>query len=89
MLRVTLQRIVTETDVTAVDDLPALLRALAALGQIEPGFVLDGLQESLPEVDRALPESVFRNDEPRGLRTTISQIVRLGDVIRDRLSQLP
>ena len=89
VLRVTLQRIVSETDVTAIDDLPALLRALAALGQIEPGFVLDGLQTSLPEVDRAIPESVFSDEEPRGLRTTVSQIVRLGDVIRDRLSTLP
>jgi uncharacterized alpha-E superfamily protein len=89
VLRVTLQRIVSETDVAAIDDLPALLRALAALGQIEPGFVLDGLQNSLPEVDRAIPESVFSDEEPRGLRTTISQIVRLGDAIRDRLSTLP
>lgn len=89
VLRVTLDRIVTETDVDAIVDLPALLRALATLGQIEPGFALKGLQQLLPDVDRAIPESVFSSDDPRGLRSTIGQIVRLGDVIRDRLSRLP
>jgi uncharacterized alpha-E superfamily protein len=67
-------------------EIPVLLRLLAEQGQVEPALVVDGLQQSLPDIETLLPESVFNEQEPRSLRGTIVKIVELASVVRDRLS---
>jgi uncharacterized circularly permuted ATP-grasp superfamily protein/uncharacterized alpha-E superfamily protein len=63
-----------------------LLRALAALGQVEPGLAVDGLDAGLPSLEVSLPLALFNTQEPRSLRSTVREMVRLADSVRDRLS---
>ena len=67
-------------------EIPVLLRLLAEQGQVEPALVVEGLRQSLPDIETLLPESVFNELEPRSLRATIVKMIRLASVVRDRLS---
>jgi uncharacterized alpha-E superfamily protein len=86
LLRSVLNRLTSEVDIDALRELPALLRALAEQGQIEPGFVVEGLQQHLPAIEQALPEAVFNPQESRSLRAVINEMLRLASIVRDRLS---
>ncbi len=67
-------------------EIPVMLRLLAEQGQVEPALVVDGLKQSLPDIETLLPESVFNELEPRSLRATIVKMIQLASVVRDRLS---
>jgi uncharacterized alpha-E superfamily protein len=84
LLRCVLSRIASES--AESPELPTLFRALAAMGQLEPGFVLDGLKQPLPNIERALPEAVFDRQEQRSLRATVDQMTHLASAVRDRIS---
>jgi uncharacterized alpha-E superfamily protein len=86
LLRSVFSRLTSELDADAMPELPLLLRTLAAEGQLEPGFVIDGTREHLPNIEHVLPEEVFNVNEPRSLRSTIDEIVRLASIVRDRIS---
>ncbi|MEM9659688.1 MAG: circularly permuted type 2 ATP-grasp protein, partial [Planctomycetota bacterium] len=85
LLRTVLWRLASdeENDPT---ELTALLRLLAEQGQVEPAFIVEGMQQSLPQIEVALPAAVFNEQEPTSLRSTVNQIVHLSTVVRDRLS---
>jgi uncharacterized circularly permuted ATP-grasp superfamily protein/uncharacterized alpha-E superfamily protein len=63
-----------------------LLRALAEQGQIDPDYVVPGLDETLPRIDEMLPRAIFDTGRARSLRSTIKEAFRLISIVRDRLS---
>lgn len=85
-LRVLLQHDMTnedgESDVVHI----ALVRTLAALGQLEPGLAVDGLKNGLPNFEVSLPTSVFNPQESLSLKSTMDGVARLVNSVRDRLS---
>jgi len=86
LLRTLILRMTSEADVARTATLPALIRALADQGQIDPGFAVEGLRELLPDIEQALPELAFDRREPGSLRSTVDQFVETARRVRDRLS---
>jgi uncharacterized alpha-E superfamily protein len=86
LLRTTLSRLTGETDLDDMPEFPVLLRALAEQGQIEPGFVVDGIREQLPAIERALPAMALDEELSGSLRATINSLFRTASLVRDRLS---
>lgn len=86
LLRALFLRLTSESEGTSPPGLPPLLRALAEQGHIEPGFVLEDLRGPLPQLEQVLPESVFNEQEPRSLRASVNEILRLASIVRDRIS---
>jgi uncharacterized alpha-E superfamily protein len=87
LLRPILVRLTSESQTDEVPGVKVLLHALAAQGQIEPGFVVDGIREQLPTIEKALPHSVLDPSQPGSLRSTISAVHRNAGLVRDRLSR--
>lgn len=86
LLRTILVRLTSESDAASLAEMPALLRCLAEEGQIEPGFVVEGIREQLPEIEQVLPTTVFDDQQPGSLRSTLTAMYRAASVVRDRLS---
>lgn len=86
VFRVILDRVVGGEDEESEADQRILLRGLASLGQIEPGLAVDGFRDGLPDPESSLPQAAFNSQESRSLWSTIRQVVRLADSVRDRLS---
>jgi uncharacterized circularly permuted ATP-grasp superfamily protein/uncharacterized alpha-E superfamily protein len=86
LLRTVLTRLSGELVFERIAEMPALLRALASQGQIEPGFVVEGIREQLPAVEAVLPASVFDDTQSGSLRSTIVQMHRVAGLVRDRMS---
>lgn len=84
LLRTALVALSNESDQSA--ELQPLLRALAEQGQIEPGYVVSGLQEQLPDIRESLPQAAFDTRLPRSLRSSVGEVVRLASNVRDRLA---
>lgn len=63
-----------------------LARALSEHGQLEPGFVVDGLETQLPSLAEALPVAVFDSQEYGGLTRTVQDLTRLASLVRDWIS---
>ncbi len=63
-----------------------LARALSEQGQLEPGFVVDGMESQLPSLSEALPLAVFDGAEVGGLAQSIIELTRLSSLVRDWLS---
>lgn len=85
-LRVLLQQVTGDDDDESSAVKTALLRALAALGQIEPDHAIDGLKNALPDLDVSMPTAVFDTQESLSLKSTMDGIARLVNTVRDRLS---
>ena len=82
-------RAVTErltTDPESNEELPALVRALAEQGQLEPAFAVEAFSGLLPKLDRVLPNAVFDVSEVQGLGFAVTEMLRIGSLVRDRLS---
>lgn len=86
LLRVIVDRLSGEREPGEIPELSALIRVLAAAGQIEPDYAIDGLDKRMPDLEEHLPKAIFDTGETRSLRSTVSEIHRLGSTIRDRLS---
>ncbi|TWU35943.1 circularly permuted type 2 ATP-grasp protein [Novipirellula artificiosorum] len=86
LLRATIVRISGESEIRDLPELPRLLAALAAVGQIEPDYAVAGLDGNLPSIEDMLPDSVNDLKQPRGLQSTIRSIVTNARSVRDRLS---
>ncbi len=67
-------------------ELRPLLRALAEQGQIEPDYAVSELSEPLPDVREILPEAVFDTKLERSVRSSITKVVRLASIVRDRIA---
>jgi uncharacterized circularly permuted ATP-grasp superfamily protein/uncharacterized alpha-E superfamily protein len=86
VLRTTLLRLTSEQDVSDLPELPRLIRCLASLGQIEPGFAVEGISQQLPKIEKVLPDSLFAENQPGSLRYTIDCLHAVAGMVRDRLS---
>ncbi len=86
LLRTSLVRITGENAVEDLPDLPRLMAALAAMGQIEPDYAIKGLGESMPTLETVLPKSMFDLDQPQGLQAGVRNMVDKAAEVRDRIS---
>lgn len=87
LLRTTMTRIAGENAVEDVPDLPRLLAALAAVGQIEPDYAIEELGNSMPALEAMLPSSMFDRNQPRGLQASALKMVDMAKAVRDRISR--
>lgn len=85
-LRTTVMRMTSESVPSSLMELPMLLRGMATQGQIEPGFVVEGIRNQLPSVEQALPQLVFDREQPGSLRSLVDQLFSLASKVRDRIS---
>lgn len=86
LLRTILTRLTSEHDVATMTELDPLLRCLAAQGQLEPGFVIEGIRQQLPAIERVLPAAIFDPTLGASLSATLSAMHRVGSLVRDRIS---
>jgi uncharacterized circularly permuted ATP-grasp superfamily protein/uncharacterized alpha-E superfamily protein len=86
LLRTTMVRIAGEDAIDEMPDLPRLMAALAAMGQIEPDYAIKELGESMPTLESMLPASIFDRSQPRGLPAGVIQLVEKAASVRDRIS---
>ena len=85
-LRVLLKHEMTNEDDESDVVHSAMVRALASLGQLEPGLAVDGLKKGLPNFEVSLSASVFNSQEALSLKSTMDGVSRLVNSVRDRLS---
>ncbi|MDA0281909.1 MAG: circularly permuted type 2 ATP-grasp protein [Planctomycetota bacterium] len=85
-LRVLLRQVTDDANDESNVVRTALVRALAALGQIEPGFAVDGLKSGLPDLQESVPGFVFNTQDALSLKSTMDSVARLVNTVRDRLS---
>ncbi len=86
LLRPILLRLTGESERAALPELGELLRTLAAQGQIEPGFVVDGVKDQLPAIENALPTLILDVKQPGSLRNTVAGMFGNASLVRDRMS---
>ncbi|MCA9186277.1 MAG: circularly permuted type 2 ATP-grasp protein [Pirellulaceae bacterium] len=87
LLRTVSLRLTSELDPDNIVELPALLRVLAQSGQIEPGYVVEGMREQIVKrISQDLPEAVTDPSHPGNLRSMLNDLIRTASLVRDRLS---
>ncbi len=86
LLRTTIARLASERGSDDQPELTALLRCLAAQGQIEPGFVVEGIRELLPQIEESLPSAALDPKQATSLAATLVSTHRLASLVRDRIS---
>ncbi len=86
LLRTTLTRLAGEDDFDELFEMPRLVKALAAMGQLEPDYAIEGLGLAMPQLDTMLPNSVFDGDASRGLQSAAIGTLRNASAVRDRIS---
>lgn len=84
LLRTFVNRLLGEAGASPEQSL--LIRSLAELGQIEPGYALENIRSQLPPIEVALPRMVFDPTESFGLRAIIHRLNRTASTVRERLS---
>ena len=87
LLRSAAVRMTGETRSTSDLELPVLLRCLADQGQIDVGYAVDEMRDQLPPIESSLPIAVFDSSQDACLRSVLDELVRLGSIVRDRLSE--
>lgn len=86
ILRTAMLRLVGEQSVHDIPEMPKLISALAAVGQIEPDYAVEELRGALPSLDDALPASMYAADSPGGLRPSVIALADQARAVRDRIS---
>lgn len=86
LLRAVTMRLTSESSSHMRSELPMLLRTMADQGQIEPGFVVDGIREQLPAIEESLPISTFDATASGSLRSMLAATYSTASRVRDRLS---
>ncbi len=86
LLRTAMMRLSGEQLATTIPEMPRLVAALAAIGQIEPDYAVEGLSGTLPGLEEALPRSVYAIDLHRGLSPSVTAMVDQATAVRDRIS---
>lgn len=85
LIRALAERLADEGNVD-LTEVRFLARALSEFGQLEPGFVVSGLESQLPSLAEALPEAVFDAGEFGGLARVVNELTRLASLVRDWIS---
>jgi uncharacterized alpha-E superfamily protein len=86
LLRCTLSSVAGETLASEVPELPRMVAALAAMGQIEPDYAIAELAAKLPPLEQQLPASLFDQNRPRGLRAGVIDMGEKAAAVHDRMS---
>ncbi len=86
LLRTTMMRLAGEQSISPNSEMPKLLAALAAIGQIEPDYAVEGFSGTLPGLDEALPRSLYSLDQHRGLSPSVTAMADKATAVRDRIS---
>ncbi|WP_372894701.1 circularly permuted type 2 ATP-grasp protein [Stieleria sp.] len=86
VMRTTLARIAGEEHWDTLAEVQRLVRTLASMGQIEPGFAVEPFVANLPHVEQNLPLSVLDRGQPRGLVRTLESVMHNTIAVRGRLS---
>ncbi|WP_261340261.1 circularly permuted type 2 ATP-grasp protein [Rhodopirellula sallentina] len=86
LLRTTLTRLAGEDEYDELSEMPHLVKALAAMGQLEPDYAIEGLGRAMPQLDLMLPASVFDCGTSRGLQSAAVGALRNASAVRDRIS---
>ncbi len=84
IIRSVTERLTTEPESSV--ELPSLVRALAEQGQLEPAFAVEAFSGLLPKLDGVLPDAVFDVSDVQGLGFAVTEMLRIGSLVRDRLS---
>ncbi len=84
LLRTALTRLTGERE--SVPEMPVLVRALAERGQIEPDYVIEGLNRSMPDIAEILPSAAVDDRLALSLRASIREAVRIASKVRDRVA---
>ncbi len=85
LVRALADRLVGEGNVD-LTEIKFLARSLSEMGQLEPGFVVDGMESQLPSLAEALPLAVYDPNEYGGLARTVNDLTRLASLVRDWIS---
>ena len=85
LIRALAERLADEGNVDLAE-VRFLARALSEFGQLEPGFVVDGMESQLPTITEALPDAVFDAGELGGLARVVKELTRLASLVRDWIS---
>ncbi|WP_417747837.1 circularly permuted type 2 ATP-grasp protein [Rosistilla oblonga] len=86
LLRAVTMRLTSESASHLRSELPMLLRTMADQGQIEPGFVVEGIRQQLPAIEENLPISTFDATASGSLRSMLAATYSTASRVRDRLS---
>lgn len=86
LLRAVTDRLSSAETPNACPIVSVLLRTMADQGQIEPGFVVDGIRDQLPRIEENLPAAVFDVTSPNSLCSILAAQHGTASRIRDRLS---
>jgi len=86
LLRTTIARMTGEAVAGSAPEISVLLRGLAEIGQIEPGYAMDSLRPHLPPIESVLPTAVLNEADPASLRSTLTFMNRTAALVRERLS---
>jgi uncharacterized circularly permuted ATP-grasp superfamily protein/uncharacterized alpha-E superfamily protein len=86
LLRTSVVRLADEALSQQSPELPRLMAVLAAMGQLEPDYAIDGLNASMPSLEIVLPRSLSDWQKPSGLTASIRQMVENAMAVRDRIS---
>ncbi len=86
LLRTTLTRLAGEDEYDELSEMPRLVKALAAMGQLEPDYAIEGLDGAMPQLDLMLPASVFDCGTSRGFQSAAVGALRNASAVRDRIS---
>lgn len=86
LLRTTIARMTGEAVAGNSPEVSVLLRGLAEIGQIEPGYAVEDMRQHLPAIEVALPLAVYSDTESSSLRSTLTSMNRTASLVRERLS---
>jgi uncharacterized circularly permuted ATP-grasp superfamily protein/uncharacterized alpha-E superfamily protein len=86
LLRSVVSRLTGEGEGDSSEEPTYLIHCLAAQGQIEPGFAVEGMKDRLPTIASVLPSSVLDERQPGSLRSSVANAHRNASLVRDRLS---
>jgi len=86
LLRTTLVRLSGEDDLAELPELPRLVAGLAAIGQLEPDYAIEELEDAMPRLEAVLPAGVFASQPDRGLHAAAARAASNAVAVRDRIS---
>ncbi len=86
LLRAVTNRLTSESGGYLRPEMPMLLRTMVDQGQIEPGFVVEGMRELLPSIEEVLPLSIYDATASGSLRSMLASTYSIASRVRDRLS---
>lgn len=86
VIRIVVLRMTSEEESQDLSELAGLLRVLAYLGQLEPGFVVDEIKTQLRQIDHQIPRIVFDNQQTDSLRGIVTSVANQASAVRDLMS---